>query len=431
MQQFSENITLAEYVASPELSPLPDVFADIFPFYIVLNRDLQVLHVGPMLRRLYPQIKERHYFDQHFRVNRPNMEIDFDRIRAHCQSLFLIECLNNGMLLRGQVIYVDYEDVILFLGSPWITDSEELEKFQLKLSDFAIHDTIGDFLFVLQAQKASIRDIKKMADKLAQQKVEIKKALKQEQELSSLKTRFITTASHEFRTPLSIISSSTGLLEEYDIKLDPTKKVKHWHRIQSAVKHMTTLLEDVLLIYQTDAGKVECNRSKIELVSFCHEIIEQIESSNNAEGRFKFNIYHGDLFSGDLSGEVPNIVVDDNTMMVNVDSKLIRQILTNLLSNAIKYSFPSTEVRFDLSIEQFYLTFSVSDRGIGISAEDQERLFESFHRGTNVSTIPGTGLGLSIVKRCVEIHHGTIEIESEVNVGTTFTVNIPINRIAP
>lgn len=413
---FSENISIAEYVSTPEFAPLPDIFATIFPFYLVLNRDLEIIHIGPVIKRLYPEILSYKNFYEHFEIKRPNVVADFDAIRAYPRSLFLLESLKNGMLLKGQIVYVDYEEVILFLGSPWITDTSIMTDFKLKVSDFALHDPVADFLFLLQAQSTSLKDAKRLADKLAKQKIEIRKALIQEKELNELKTRFITTASHEFRTPLGIISSSTGLLEDYDHKLDRPKKLKHWQRIQSAVKHMTTLLEDILLIYQTDAGKLECKRSSFDPIAFCHELIEEIEISSNAKGRFNLNITFADT---DL-----DIGKD---FLVFMDIKLVRQILTNLLSNAIKYTIIDSQVQFDVLFAADTVTFKITDRGIGISAEDRVRLFQSFHRGNNVNNIPGTGLGLSIVKRCVDLHGGSIDLNSEVNVGTTFIVNLPLN----
>jgi signal transduction histidine kinase len=412
-----EYTTIDEYITMSGFSLLPDVFATIFPFYIVLNRDLEMVHVGPVLQRLYPDILENKDFQTNFQIKRPNVVANFDAICAHPRSLFLLESLDNGMQLKGQIIYVDYEEVILFLGSPWITDTNLMSSFKLKVSDFALHDPVADFLFLLQAQSTSLKDAKRLADKLAKQKIEIRKALIQEKELSGLKTRFITTASHEFRTPLGIISSSTGLLEDYDHKLDRPKKLKHWQRIQSAVKHMTTLLEDILLIYQTDAGKLDCNRSEFDLISFCRELVEELEISSNAKGRFNLIIAHSDV----------NISLADGCS-VWMDSKLVRQILTNLLSNAIKYTLGDDRVQFDIICTQETVTFQIADRGIGISAEDRIRLFESFHRGTNVNNIPGTGLGLSIVKRCVDLHGGTIDLTSEVDVGTTFIVNLPLNQ---
>jgi signal transduction histidine kinase len=413
---FLGNVNIAEYTTASDFSPLPDVFGKIFPFYIVLNRDLEMVHIGPVLKRLYPEILNHKNFGEHFEIKRPKVLTNFDAIRAYPRSLFLLESLKNGMQLKGQIIYVDYEEVILFLGSPWITDTNTMADFNLKLSDFALHDSVSDFLFLLQAQSTSLTDAKKLADKLAKQKIEIRNALVQEQELNELKTRFITTASHEFRTPLGIISSSTGLLEDYDDRLDRPKKLKHWQRIQSAVKHMTTLLEDILLIYQTDAGKLECKRSAFDAISFCHELIEELEISSDAKGRFNLTINHADA----------SISIDEG-LLVFLDGKLVRQILTNLLSNAIKYTLGDSQVQFDVIFTSKTVTFQIADRGIGISAEDRVRLFESFHRGKNVNNIPGTGLGLSIVKRCVDLHGGTIDLTSEVDVGTTFIVNLPLN----
>jgi signal transduction histidine kinase len=384
---FFEDITIPEYLNTPNFSPLPDFFSTIFPFYLILNRDLEIIYVGPVLKRLYPEIVSYKYFSQHFVIKRPKVVSDFDAIRAHPRSLFLLESIQNGMLLKGQIVYVDYEDIILFLGSPWITDSKIMADFNLKLSDFALHDPVADFLFLLQAQSTSLKDAKRLADKLAKQKIEIRKALIQEKELNELKTRFITTASHEFRTPLGIISSSTGLLEDYDHKLDRPKKLKHWQRIQSAVKHMTTLLEDILLIYQTDAGKLECKRSSFDPIAFCHELIEELEISSNAKGRFNLTITQANA----------NIYLGQE-FLVFMDIKLVRQILTNLLSNAIKYTLGDSQVQFDIIFTSDTATFKIVDRGIGISAEDRVRLFQSFHRGNNVNNIPGTGLGLSIVK---------------------------------
>jgi signal transduction histidine kinase len=413
---FSGNVNIAEYTMTSDFSPLPDVFGKIFPFYIVLNPNLEIIHVGPVLKRLYPNILKTKNFHEQFEIKRPNIATEFNAFRAHPRSLFLLESLQNGMQLKGQIVYVDYEDVILFLGSPWITDPTKMTDFNLKISDFALHDPVADFLFLLQAQSTSLTDAKRLADKLATQKIEVDKALIQEQELNELKTRFITTASHEFRTPLGIISSSTGLLEDYDDRLDRPKKLKHWQRIQSAVKHMTTLLEDILLIYQTDAGKLECKRSSFDAIAFCHELIEELENSIYAEDRFDLTITHAD-----------STISLENGFIVWMDNKLVRQILTNLLSNAIKYTLDDRRVQFDVNFTNDTVTFQIADRGIGISAEDRVRLFQSFHRGKNVNNIPGTGLGLSIVKRCVDLHCGKIDLISEVDVGTTFIVNLPLN----
>jgi signal transduction histidine kinase len=396
----------------------PDRFVTLFPFHIVLRRDLSISHIGPILVRIYPYIlRDNSKFYEHFRIKEPNIPIDFEAILSQQDSVFLITFRHNCVKLKGQMISID-PDTILFLGSPVIRDVTKIDRLGLKLADFLHHDATTDLLFQLEMQNIALAESKQQAAELAKKQVEIHQKLIEEQELNELKSRFITTASHEFRTPLGIISSSAGLLEDYDHRLDVAKKHKHFTQIQSAVKHMTNLLEDILLINQTDAGKLECKKSPLDLIAFCHELVEQLAISKDAENRLVTIVTSLDS-NIDLSDGFP----------VCIDPKLVRQILTNLLSNGIKYSFPDSQVLFEIQVESSNVTFQVSDRGIGISAEDRASLFEAFHRGSNVSNIQGTGLGLSIVKRCVDLHAGTIELTSEVGVGSTFTVTLPINNI--
>ena len=241
-----------------------------------------------------------------------------------------------------------------------------------------------------------------------QAELEIARALEKEKELSDLKSRFITTTSHEFRTPLSIISSSSEILEHYAGKLDEAKKIKHLQRIQSAVQYMTQLLEDVLLINRAEVEKLEFNPVRLDVVKFCRELVEEVELGVKIHPAIA------------LQNDCPEL------FMANIDEKLLRQILNNLLSNAIKYSPPSSTINFRLACENERVIFQIRDQGIGIPPEDQARLFESFHRAKNVGNVPGTGLGLAIIKKCVELHQGQIAVESELGVGTTFTVTLPV-----
>ncbi|HCF26613.1 MAG TPA: hypothetical protein DEV81_05270 [Cyanobacteria bacterium UBA11049] len=219
-------------------------------------------------------------------------------------------------------------------------------------------------------------------------------------------------ASHEFRTPLSVISSSAGLIKDYSHKLDETKKLKHLERIQSSVTYMTQLLEDVLLINKAEAEKLEFNPCPLDLVEFCRDLVEEMQLGIHTEHTIALHI-------------------DDSTQacwpQMNMDEKLLRQILSNLLSNAIKYSPAGSSVDFHLAYQHPRVVFQVKDKGIGIPPEDQAHLFESFHRAKNVGTIAGTGLGLAIVKKCVELHGGEIAVNSVVGRGTTFRVAIPLS----
>ncbi|WP_413165257.1 GAF domain-containing protein [Capilliphycus salinus ALCB114379] len=241
--------------------------------------------------------------------------------------------------------------------------------------------------------------------------------LKREKELGELKSRFISIASHEFRTPLTWIASSAGILEDYGDRLAPEKTQKHLCRIQSSVQYMTELLNDVLIISRAEAHRLECNPEPLELIDLCLDLVEEVQSLSGK---------HRVLFRG-FDAQFPEKEI--KTVSAYLDEKLLRQMLTNLLSNAIKYS-PSAElVRFDLAVKDEEILFTIQDYGIGIPPEDQGRLFESFHRAKNVGSVSGTGLGLAIVKNCVQLLGGELSFNSQLGEGTTFEVKLP--RIFP
>ncbi|MBW4574462.1 MAG: PAS domain S-box protein [Aphanothece sp. CMT-3BRIN-NPC111] len=241
-----------------------------------------------------------------------------------------------------------------------------------------------------------------------QAEAEIRNALAKERELGELKTRFISMTSHEFRTPLATILSSTELLEHYSHKLKEQEKQDLFRQIERATQRMTQLLEDVLAINKAEAGKLQFNPAPLNIENLCRDIVNEMQL--NAGDR------HEIVFI--KLGECINTVMDE---------KLLQHILSNLLSNAIKYSPQGGRVEFELVCEDKQAIFKIKDHGIGIPIEDREKLFESFHRAQNVGNIPGTGLGLSIVKRMVDLHGGNIKVASKVGVGTTFIVNIPLN----
>jgi len=242
-----------------------------------------------------------------------------------------------------------------------------------------------------------------------QAEVGIKNALEKEKQLGELKSRFVTMASHEFRTPLATILSSTELLEHYSHKWSEEKKLNHLQRIQASVKYMTGLLNDVLLIGKAEAGKLEFKPTRLNLAKFCKHITEEVQAVAGTNHIIAFSSV----------GQSNDVLMDE---------KLLQHILTNLLTNAVKYSPQGGTVLFNLICDREVAVFSIQDRGIGIPLEDQEKLFESFHRATNVSTIPGTGLGLAIVKKSVDLHGGKITVKSAVGVGTTFTVTLPLTK---
>lgn len=245
-------------------------------------------------------------------------------------------------------------------------------------------------------------------DDQKQVEAELRSALEKEKELSLLKSRFVTMTSHEFRTPLATILSSAELLERYSHKLAEGKKLEHLQRIQVAVKRMTGLLSDVLLIGKAEAGKLEFNPTLLDVTKFCRELVEEMQLTTDA---------HTIEFCS--QGECVDAYMDE---------KLLLHIFSNLLSNAIKYSPQGGTIRFDLMCKLGEAIFQIQDEGIGIPKADQAQLFDSFQRASNVGTISGTGLGLAIVKKSVDVHGGQIRVESEVEVGTAFMVTLPLNN---
>lgn len=234
------------------------------------------------------------------------------------------------------------------------------------------------------------------------------KALAKEKELNRLKSQFVSTVSHEFRNPLAAILFSAQLLEMSD-RLSEEKRRSYLQLIKSSVRSMNQLMEDVLVIGQADADRLGYNPTRLDIEGFCRNLIEELVMVKGAEHPIQFYVT-GTYRQG------------------CVDERLLRYILTNLLSNAMKYSPINAEIRFDLMIdaETDTATFQIQDQGIGIPQAEQTQLFDSFFRASNAHAVQGTGLGLAIVKRCVDTHNGQIAISSEVGVGTTITVTLPL-----
>ncbi|MFN6513578.1 MAG: PAS domain S-box protein [Nostoc sp. CreGUA01] len=238
---------------------------------------------------------------------------------------------------------------------------------------------------------------------------ELRVALEKEKQLGELKSRFVSMTSHEFRTPLTTILSSCELLEHYRHKWTQEKQLTHLHRIQSAVKRMTEMLNDVLVIGKAGTGKLEYRPTCFDLVKYCQQLVEEIQMNLNNQRLISFTSQY-------------------ESMPCCMDEKLLGHIFNNLLSNAIKYSPDDSIIKFNLSCQNGQAVFEVQDWGIGIPEADLPFLFESFHRASNVGNILGTGLGMAIVKKCIDIHQGEIFVISTEGLGTKFTVFISLNN---
>ncbi len=242
-------------------------------------------------------------------------------------------------------------------------------------------------------------------DQLEQSKDELSRALAAERELGELKSRFVSMASHEFRTPLTAVLTSATLIEKYPDGDQQDKRQKHIARIRSSVNHLNDILEEFLSVGKLEEGKVEAHPAEVDLAALVAETVADVRSM----------LKIGQTIDTELVGHD----------YIWLDPSLLRKMLVNLLSNAIKYSGPGSVVTVRGACNGGQLVLSIQDRGVGISPDDKEHLFERFFRAKNVTNVPGTGLGLHIVARYVELLGGHVDLQSELNSGTTVTITLP------
>lgn len=234
---------------------------------------------------------------------------------------------------------------------------------------------------------------------------QLSQALEIEKELNDMKSRFVTMASHEFRTPLSTILSSVSLIGKYTTREDDEKRQKHVQRIKSAVTNMTLILNDFLSAERLQEGKIIAKLEEVNLKTLAQEVINDVQGVLKAGQKIEYT--HTGAESATL------------------DKQMMRNILLNLTSNAIKFSGEGKKIEMQTHITPKEMTLKVTDQGIGIPKEEQDHLFDRFFRAKNATNIQGTGLGLNIVARYLEMLNGKIEFTSILNEGTTFTITIP------
>lgn len=239
-------------------------------------------------------------------------------------------------------------------------------------------------------------------------KQELNNALEKEKELGELKSRFVSMASHEFRTPLATIMTSLSLISKYGEQNDAANQNKHIAKIKTSINGLTDILNDLLSVSKLEEGKISVLYEKFNLQTFISEIVAEMKN---------------------LTGKQQELVyLHRGAEEITADKKILSHILLNLITNAIKFSPEGKKIEIESVVEQDTINIRVSDQGIGIPEEDQKHLFERFFRGHNATNIQGTGLGLNIVVRYLELLKGSIHFKSKTNEGTSFYINIPINQ---
>jgi PAS domain S-box-containing protein len=250
--------------------------------------------------------------------------------------------------------------------------------------------------------------LKEALKKLEESQKDLSEALDKEKQLSEIKSRFVSMASHEFRTPLSTVLSSAALLSKYTTTEDQDKRNRHVEKIKNSVKHLNDILEDFLSLGKLDEGKVFTHLHEFNIEELINDTVEEMK--------------------GLLKKDQEIIYEHSGIKQIHSDKNLLKNIVINLAANAIKFSDEGKPIHIKTRADHERLETFIVDKGIGISPEDQEHLFSSFYRGKNALNIQGTGLGLHIVKRYLELLDGEIAIQSKIGKGTTFCVTIPLTN---
>jgi two-component system sensor kinase FixL len=292
---------------------------------------------------------------------------------------------------------------VQFLGrkiyAGFIHDISHQREAEERLKEYATH--------LEELVEERTQDLKATVEALQMAKEEVSFSLEKEKELGLLKSRFVSIASHEFRTPLTSVQLSVSLIEKYAEPFNNLNIAKHVHKIKSAVGNLTSILNDFLSLEKLESGKQEAAYHDFDLVVFSEAIAEEMQV---------------------LAKQNQNIIYQHTgtKSVIRLDQNLLRNCIVNLVNNAIKYSGENSFIGFTTEINQHECIITVSDNGIGIPEADQKHLFEAFFRAHNTGTIPGTGLGLNIVARYTNLMNGKIDFKSEVNQGTLFTITFPM-----
>lgn len=262
-------------------------------------------------------------------------------------------------------------------------------------------------------EEKSINQILFVFTNITEQKrteMEMLNAIKKERELGELKSRFVSMASHEFRTPLSTILSSANLIARLNEAGKEKDRLKNVERIRSSVKNLVDILNEFLSLGRLEEGKVSVNQEEFDLVEFMEAIVQELQHAHKPGQQVR------------VSSPLPAI-------QVNLDKQFVRNIFLNLLSNALKYSPEGKQVEIVIALQPTTFSVKIVDQGVGIPEDEHKHLFDLFFRARNATNIQGTGLGLPIVKKYIDLMHGEIAVESQVEKGTTFTITLPLEQM--
>jgi two-component system, NtrC family, sensor kinase len=462
-------------MVAPHLSLPPQFVATAFPFHFVFDQNHQIIQAGEVIQRVHSNGLIGSQIDQHFQITRPKVTIGFDAIKKQLRSLFLLESIHTGMQLKGQMLYLAEEEVMFFLGTPWITETSSLAPLGLKLKDFAIHDPIVDFLFLLQAQSTALAEAKKLTDELTRQQSQLRSALQIKENLAEIaeaQARKLTTTikelqstqaqliqtekmsslgqlvagvAHEINNPVNFIYGNIKHAKDYTQDLLALLNL-YQSTYPQPTPELTNLMNSIEIDFLRDDFPKILNSMYLGTDRIREIVLSLRNFSRLDEAEMKLVDIHEGIESTLLilrnrfvsnASEVELIKNYGNLPLVDCYAGQLNQVFMNLISNAIDALEEYNEKRFSRgetkNSSQITITtealpnsilICIADNGDGIPEAVQSRLFDPFFTTKPVGK--GTGLGLSISYQIVvEKHQGTLTCISEVGKGTEFRIKIP------
>lgn len=362
--------------------------------------------VGMKLESLLPQrLRDRHLgyrkaFNAHPEPRRMGVGRDLTALRKDGKE-FPVEISLSFTKVESKILVMAFiSDISLRKGA-----EDALKRSEEQLIVYAAELEKKVFERTETLDK-TVENLKREVTERKRAEEEAQNALERERELNELKSKFVSIASHEFRTPLSTVMSSASLVQQYHEKGDDERVKKHIQRIRSSVDHLTSILNDFLSLGKLEEGKIEISREVIRLEEFFEEIKEELRPI----------LKKGQQLKTTCQADPPTF---------SCDTRIMRNILFNLISNASKYSDPEKSIYVSCKSAKNTMVFEIRDEGIGIPLQDQKHMFDRFFRASNAGNVQGTGLGLNIVKRYLDLLDGEIEFESKPGEGTTFIFTLP------
>jgi signal transduction histidine kinase len=365
---------------------------------------MEILQVGDTLQRVCPGLSVGSRFEQHFRIQRPDIPATFDTIRAQAPSLFVLESLDTPLYLNGQLVYVEQPGTLIFLGMP----------FGRQVGHFFESDRVEHALRDLAIENAHLygqlrRHAEELGAKAEARTIELQEANRQLAEASQHKSQFLANMSHELRTPMNAILGYTELILDGIYGEVPERIRDVLERIEKSGQHLLHLINDILDLSKIEAGQLALSVADYSLAEVMQAVFTAMEPLAAEKG---------------LSLKVAS---SPDLPVATGDERRITQVLLNLVGNALKFT-DAGEVTMQASTSDGTFIVSVSDTGPGIAEADQQKIFEEFRQADGSSTRRkgGAGLGLSIAKRIVELHGGHMWVESRPDAGSKFWFTLPV-----